>query len=210
MKRNSRSSLKFNNPLLPIAFIIFHFYFGVSFSAGYQEAAFPEKNGVAQPHLLLFGVIVAKKTTSLSLAVLRDESSGKIKVLKVVAAHESGRMMNRLTAESQVVGGVTQGISTALFEERVMDNTTGNMTNPNFRDYKIATSMDIPEIEVFFVDMVDPRINNLGTKGLGEPPRIPIAAAIANAVYNAIGVHVREIPMTPDKVLQALRRKEVG
>jgi xanthine dehydrogenase YagR molybdenum-binding subunit len=118
--------------------------------------------------------------------------------------------MNKLTAESQIIGGITQGVSTALFEERVMDNTTGNVANPNFRDYKIATSLDIPEIIPIIVDMVDPRINNLGAKGLGEPPRIPPAGAIANAVYNAIGVHVREIPMTPDKVLQALNRKEVG
>ncbi len=139
-----------------------------------------------------------------------DTQKGQIKVLKVVAVHESGRITNRQTAESQVVGGITQGVSTALFEERVMDDTTGNMVNPNMRDYKLATSLDIPEIEVYFVDMVDPYINILGTKGLGEPPRIPISGAIANAVYNAIGVHIREIPMTPDKVLAALKRKEVA
>ncbi len=139
-----------------------------------------------------------------------DLETGKIKVLKVVAVHESGRISNKLTAESQVVGGITQGVSTALFEERVMDDATGNMVNPNLRDYKLATSLDIPEIEVHFVDMVDPHINILGTKGLGEPPRIPIAAAIGNAVYNAIGVHVSEIPMTPDKVLAALKKKEVA
>ncbi len=139
-----------------------------------------------------------------------DTETGQIKVLKVAAVHEIGRVMNRQTAESQVIGGITQGVSTALFEQRIMDNTTGNPVNANLRDYKLATSMDIPEIEIDFVDMVDPRINNLGTKGLGEPPRIPSSAAVANAVYNAIGVHVQELPMTPDKVLQALKRKEVG
>jgi len=139
-----------------------------------------------------------------------DTETGQVRVLKVVAVHEIGRVLNKLTAESQTIGGVTQGISTALFEERIMDNTTGNVVNPNLRDYKIATSLDIPEIIPLFVDMVDPRINILGAKGLGEPPRIPIAGAIANAVYNAIGVHVREIPMTPDKVLQAMKQKEVG
>lgn len=139
-----------------------------------------------------------------------DTETGQIKVLKVVAVHDSGRMMNKLTAESQVIGGITQGISTALFEQRIMDDATGNPVNPNLRDYKIATSLDIPDIEIAFVDKADPRINNLGTKGLGEPPRIPSAAAVANAVYNALGVHTREIPMTPDKVLQALRRKEVA
>ena len=139
-----------------------------------------------------------------------DTETGQIKVLKVVGVHEIGRLMNKLTAESQIIGGITQGVSTALFEERVVDNTTGNVANPNLRDYKIATSLDIPEIIPLIVDMVDPRINILGAKGLGEPPRIPPAGAIANAVYNAIGVHVREIPMTPDKVLQALKQKEVG
>jgi xanthine dehydrogenase YagR molybdenum-binding subunit len=139
-----------------------------------------------------------------------DTETGQIKVIKVVAAHDSGRILNKLTAESQAIGGITQGVSATLFEERIMDDNTGNMVNPNFRDYKIATSLDIPEIVPLFVDMVDPRINILGNKGLGEPPRIPISAAIANAVYNAIGIQVREIPMTPDKVLQALKRKEVG
>ncbi len=139
-----------------------------------------------------------------------NTETGQIKVIKVVAVHEIGRVMNKLTAESQVIGGVTQGISAALFEQRIMDETTGTMVNPNMRDYKIATSMDIPEIVPLFIDSVDPHINNLGTKGLGEPPRIPISAAIANAVYNAIGVHVREIPMTPDKVLSALKRKEAS
>jgi len=139
-----------------------------------------------------------------------DIETGKIKVVKVVAVHDSGRIMNKLTAESQVIGGITQGLSTALFEERVMDSTTGKIVNPNLRDYKIATSFDIPEIVPVFVDMVDPNMNILGTKGLGEPPRIPASAAISNAVYNAIGVHLREIPMTPDKVLQALKQKEVG
>ena len=139
-----------------------------------------------------------------------DTETGRISVLKVVAVHEVGRVLNRLTAESQVVGGVTQGISTALFEERVLDENTGKMVNPNLQNYKIATSMDMPEIVPLFVDLVDPRINNLGNKGLGEPPRIPSSAAVANAVYNAVGVHLREIPMTPDKVLKALQGKEAG
>jgi xanthine dehydrogenase YagR molybdenum-binding subunit len=139
-----------------------------------------------------------------------DTETGQIKVLRVVAVHEIGRVLNTLTAESQVVGGITQGLSAGLFEERVIDENTGKMVNPNLQTYKIATSQDIPEIIPIFIDSVDPRINNLGNKGLGEPPRIPSSAAIANAVYNAIGVHIREIPMTPDKVLRALRAKEVS
>ena len=84
------------------------------------------------------------------------------------------------------------------------------MVNPNLHDYKVATAADIPEIVPIFVDVVDDRLNNLGTKGLGEPPRIPASAVIANAVFNAIGVHVREIPMTPKRVLEVLKRKEAG
>ncbi|MBN2266311.1 MAG: molybdopterin-dependent oxidoreductase, partial [Candidatus Aminicenantes bacterium] len=136
--------------------------------------------------------------------------TGQVRVLRHVAVQESGRVMNKLTAESQVLGGVTQGLSAGLFEERVMDDATGNPVNANFRDYKIATALDIPEIEPLFVDLVDPRINNLGTKGLGEPARVPASAAIANAIYNAIGGHVREIPMSPKRVLAALGRKESG
>jgi xanthine dehydrogenase YagR molybdenum-binding subunit len=137
-----------------------------------------------------------------------DTETGKIEVKKVVAVHEIGRVLNKLTAESQVIGGITQGLSAALFEQRITDEATGTLVNHNLHDYKIATARDIPEIVPIFVDSVDPRLNNLGNKGLGEPPRIPASAAIANAVYNAIGVHVREIPMTPDRVLRALKRKE--
>jgi xanthine dehydrogenase YagR molybdenum-binding subunit len=139
-----------------------------------------------------------------------DVETGRVRVLKYVAAQDSGQIVNKLTAESQVVGGVTQGLSAGLFEERIMDDTTGTVVNPNLRDYKIATSLDIPEITPLFVDVFDPRINNLGVKGLGEPARVPSSAAVANAVYNAIGLHVREIPMTPKRVLEALKKKEAG
>jgi len=139
-----------------------------------------------------------------------DVETGRVRVLRYVAAQDSGRIVSRLTAESQVVGGVTQGLGAALFEERVMDDATGTVVNPNLRDYKVPTSLDIPEITVLFADVDDPAINNLGVKGLGEPARVPASPAIANAVYNAIGVHVREIPMTPPRVLAALRRKESG
>jgi xanthine dehydrogenase YagR molybdenum-binding subunit len=139
-----------------------------------------------------------------------DTETGRIKVLRVVAAHEIGRVLNRLTAESQVAGGITQGLSAGLFEERVTDEYTGKMLNLNFETYKVATPLDMPEMVFSFVDRADPRINNLGDKGLGEPPRIPSSAAIANAVYNAIGVHLREIPMTPDRVLKALAGREAG
>ncbi len=137
-----------------------------------------------------------------------DTETGKVKVVKVVAVHDVGRILNPITAESQVLGGVTQGLSAGIFEEKLMDGVTGRMVNPNLHDYKVATTGDTPEIVPVFVDVPDDKVNNLGVKGLGEPPRIPASAVIANAVYNAIGVHVREIPMTPDRVLRALAGKE--
>jgi xanthine dehydrogenase YagR molybdenum-binding subunit len=137
-----------------------------------------------------------------------DTETGRVKVLKVVAVHDVGRMLDTLTAESQVLGGVTQGLSAGLFEQKLMDDVTGRMVNPNLEDYKVATAADTPEIVPLFIDLPDEKVNNLGVKGLGEPPRIPASAVIANAVYNAIGVQVREIPMTPDKVLGALAARE--
>ncbi len=138
-----------------------------------------------------------------------DTETGQVRVLRIVAAHESGRILNPLTASSQVEGGVIQGIGFALYEERVLNNATGRMVNANLHDYRLPTSHDIPEIETVFVPMSDPVANNVGCKGLGEPPIIPTAGAIANAVYDAIGVRITELPMTPRRILAA-RRDEKG
>ncbi len=130
-----------------------------------------------------------------------DTETGQVRVLKIVAVHDCGRVVNRLTAEGQVVGGVVWGLSFALLEGRIMDRRTGRMVNPNLCDYKIAGTIDVPEIDVVLLDMPE-----RGVIGLGEPPIIPTAAAIANAVANAIGVWVTSLPITPDKVLAALRK----
>jgi xanthine dehydrogenase YagR molybdenum-binding subunit len=127
-------------------------------------------------------------------------------VLKVVAVHDIGRVMNPLTAASNVEGGVIQGIGYALTEERVLDGPSGHVMNANLEDYHLPTVRDVGEIVVDFVDEPDRRANNLGGKGLGEPPIIPTAAAIANAIANACGARVRATPMTPARVLEALRR----
>ncbi|KPK91645.1 hypothetical protein AMJ80_07185 [bacterium SM23_31] len=139
-----------------------------------------------------------------------DTETGLVKVLKAAAVHDSGRIINPLTAHNQVVGGVNQAVDYALTAERIMDNYTGCVTNPNLLDYKVITAMDVPEIDVFFVDIVDPYWNNLGMKGLGEPPRIALAAAVANAIYNATGVRFRDIPITPDKILEGLAARKEG
>ena len=136
-----------------------------------------------------------------------DTETGRVRVLKIAAAHDCGRTINRLTAESQVNGGVIMGLSYALLEERVMDGPTGVVMNPNLEDYKIAGTLEMPEIVPILVDVFDPA-NNVGVKGLGEPPIVPTAAAIANAVSNAIGHRVRRLPITPASILDLLAEKK--
>ncbi len=133
-----------------------------------------------------------------------DTDTGKVKVLKVVAAHDIGRVLNRKSLENQIHGGVIQGLSFALMEERVIDEYTGKVLTTNMHDYKLPTILDVPYIEVIIVSDADPLVSNTGVKGVGEPPIIPTAGAIANAVYNAIGVRIKSLPITPDKVLMAL------
>ena len=108
--------------------------------------------------------------------------------------------------ENQVYGGIAMGLGNALLEERIMDRNTGKMVNPNLHDYKVATIRDIPEIEVHIVSTGDMKLSRVGAKGTGEPAIIPTPGAIANAVYNAIGVRIKSLPITPDKVLEALKK----
>jgi len=135
-----------------------------------------------------------------------DTQTGMIRVLKIVAVHDCGLILNKLTARSQVNGGVIQGISYALFEDRILDPRTGQMVNPNFEHYKIASSREMPEIDAVLFD-VYAGSNNTHALGLGEPTTVPTAAAIANAVYNATGARLFELPMTPDRVLKALAQR---
>ncbi|TMB59297.1 MAG: xanthine dehydrogenase family protein molybdopterin-binding subunit, partial [Chloroflexi bacterium] len=139
-----------------------------------------------------------------------DVRTGEIFVEKIVAVHDVGRIVNPLTAASQVQGGIVQALGFALTEERVVDRGLGRVMNANLEWYEIPTSMDVPEIVVRFVDVPDRKANNLGAKGLGEPPIIPTAAAVANAVANATGARVRHAPMTRARVLKALAMVEAS
>ena len=123
---------------------------------------------------------------------------------KIVAAYDLGRVLNKMTLDNQIHGGIMQGIGYALLEERIIDRNTGKMVNANLHDYKIPTIMETPEIDIHIVSEGDAKISNTGVKGVGEPAMIPTPAAIANAVYNAIGKRMTSLPMTPDKVLMAL------
>lgn len=133
-----------------------------------------------------------------------DVETGRVRVLRLVAAHDSGRIINPRLAESQLEGGILQGIGYALFEERIVDAALGLPLNPTMHDYKIPTLSDLPAIEAFFVPGADTVANHTGAKGLAEPPIIGTAPAIANAVCDALGVEIRELPMTPWRVLAAL------
>ena len=130
-----------------------------------------------------------------------DTWTGRVRVLRIVSAHDSGRIVNPTLAESQLEGGIIQGVGYALFEERVLDARTGLPLNPTMHDYKIPTVADVPKIDAFFIDIPDTVANHTGVKGVAEPPIIPTAPAIANAVLDAIGVEMAEIPLTPWRVL---------
>ena len=132
-----------------------------------------------------------------------DTELGGIRVLRYLAMHESGRIINPLTAESQVKGGVTMGIGMALHEELIYDRLTGVPVNPGFYGARVMTHLDAPEIEVRFIEP-DDAYGPYGAKNVGEPPIIPVVAAIGNAVFSATGRRLRELPMTRDRVLEAL------
>ena len=131
-----------------------------------------------------------------------DTETGAVRVIKIVAVQDCGLVINRLTTESQINGGVIMGLGQALLEERFMDAETGRMLNANLEDYKVPGTFEIPEIKSIVFD------THRKVTGIGEPPCIPTLGAIANAVYNAIGVRVRELPITPDKILTALAEKK--
>ena len=132
-----------------------------------------------------------------------DTETGVIKVEKVWAVHDCGRPMNPLLLQSQINGGVLQGISYALYETRVLDRNYGFVLNPNLEEYKIIGSRETPEITVHVIENIY-GLSSTDAGGIGEPAKVPTAAAVANAVYNAIGVRVRELPMRPAAVLAAL------
>jgi xanthine dehydrogenase YagR molybdenum-binding subunit len=126
-------------------------------------------------------------------------------VKKVLVVQDGGLILNRLTCESQLNGGVIMGIGYALYEERVMDHNSGVVLNPNFETYKLTGLADVPEIEIIFFDMPE-----RGVIGIGEPATIPTAAAVANAVANALGVRVSSLPITPQRVLAALGKDKLS
>jgi CO/xanthine dehydrogenase Mo-binding subunit len=132
-----------------------------------------------------------------------DRETGVVRVLRVAAAHDSGRILNKIGADGQVYGGVVMGVGLALSEGTMLDDQ-GRQRNPHLLDYKLVTCSDAPEIDVEWIeyDSVGPR----GSKGVGEPPQVPTAGAIANAISKVLGAQVRELPMTPERVWATNRK----
>jgi xanthine dehydrogenase YagR molybdenum-binding subunit len=147
--------------------------------------------------VLTFGVQVAE--------VAVDVETGEVWVERVAAVHDVGRVINPLGASSQIEGGIIQGIGHTLSEERLHDPKTGRLLTTTLDAYKLPTIADVPEIVSELVDEPDLHLTNLGSKGLGEPPIIPVAAAIANAIRDATGADVRSLPITREEMLRALR-----
>jgi len=157
--------------------------------------------GFQQPWGLAYGDLGSVQFAEVTV----NTDTGFVKVDKIVAAHSCGRPLNIGQLESQINGGVIQGVSYALYENRVMDKGTGHMMNANVDQYKTPYSMEIPEIENLIIEEYSAR-SSTDAYGIGEPANIATAAAIANAVYNAIGVRIYEIPITPRSILEALNK----
>ncbi len=128
-------------------------------------------------------------------------ATGQVRVKRVVSVADAGKIVSPKTAASQMIGGATGGIGMALTEEVIIDHRYGRMVNNNFADYHVPVSADTPHIDTIFIDKPDPYINPMGAKGMGEIALIGFAAAVANGVYHATGKRIRELPITPDKLL---------
>ncbi|HEX4723926.1 MAG TPA: xanthine dehydrogenase family protein molybdopterin-binding subunit [Pseudonocardiaceae bacterium] len=133
-----------------------------------------------------------------------DVDTGEIRVPRLTGVFAAGRIVNPVTARSQFIGGMTMGLSMALHENSVLDPRFGHVVNHDFAEYHIATNADVGDIDVHWLDEHDPHVNPMGTKGIGEIGIVGTAAAVANAVHNATGVRVRDLPVTLDKLLPHL------
>jgi CO/xanthine dehydrogenase Mo-binding subunit len=137
-----------------------------------------------------------------------DTELGRAHVTKYLAVHDCGRIMNPLTASSQIKGGATMGIGMALHEDLVYDRRSGSPLSAGYYGARVATHRDAPEIEVLFIES-DDGLGPFGAKSMGESSKVPSPAAVANAVFNAIGVRMKDLPITREKIVAAMAGQEV-
>ncbi|MFQ5863480.1 MAG: xanthine dehydrogenase family protein molybdopterin-binding subunit [Candidatus Brocadiales bacterium] len=178
---------------------------------------FAEMTGMVHPEWLAPPSIIGRATCNLPpseiakmfmahfVEIELDTETGEVKILKIDAVHDSGRIINPEVCENQVAGGALIASGFALSEDLVWDQKTGRVLNPNFVDYKILTALDTPPIGISFVDVVDP-VGAFGVKAIGEGAVCPTLPAIGQAIYNAIGVRI-DAPFTPEKILRALKER---
>jgi xanthine dehydrogenase YagR molybdenum-binding subunit len=131
-----------------------------------------------------------------------DEDLGEVRLERLVGAFAAGRILNPKTARSQLLGGMVWGIGQVLHEHSVRDSRTARMVTRDLADYHVPVHADVPDLDILLVPEDDPHVNEIGAKGLGELSTPGVAAAIANAIYHATGIRVRDLPITPDKLLQ--------
>ncbi len=168
---------------------------------GNSGAPFIEARGDAKPDSAEQEKYSMNSFGAVFVEVRVDASLGVVQVSRMLGAYGVGRILNRKTARSQMMGGMIYGLGMSLFEHTLNDPHSGRYLNADLAEYLVAANADVPAIDVIFVDESDFHVNPLGVKGIGEIPTIGVAAAVANAVYNACGVRVRDLPITMDKVM---------
>jgi len=136
-----------------------------------------------------------------------DPDTGEVKVVDLTVVQDAGFALNPMSVEGQMEGGATQALGYGLVEQMMFDPKTGRNINAGFLDYKIPSALDVPNIKSVIVE-VPAKDTLYGARGVGEPPIVATATAIANAVADAIGAHVTALPLTPERVLEAVRRKQ--
>lgn len=152
-----------------------------------------------------YGNLAAAYTFATQVAEVEvDIRTGEVRLVKFTCAHDLGRAINRMAAEGQIEGALAQGIGYALSEQIILHN--GRVANANLLDYKLSTCLDMPITSVILVESNDP-VGPFGAKGVAEPGLVPTAPAIANAIYDAIGVRIYELPITPERIIEALQRR---
>jgi xanthine dehydrogenase molybdenum-binding subunit len=177
-----------------------------------RDAMLPGR-GLPSPHIVAHGTYSPTKSYSFAahfVEVQVDTETGQVEVLQVVPVHEVGRVVHPIAAQGQVEGGVQQGIGHTLTENHEIDPVTGRSLNASFVDYKMPLAMDMPPIRTILLETAPDPGGPWGAKGLGEDPIIAIGPAIANAIFDAIGVRFRHYPITPEQVLQGLRALREG
>jgi xanthine dehydrogenase molybdenum-binding subunit len=134
-----------------------------------------------------------------------DKETGKVKIIRYIAAHDVGRAINPMLLEGQIYGAAVMGTGYALTERLILEK--GEVMNANFRDYKLLTAKDVIPVEPIIIETID-QDGPFGAKGIGEPGCVPTAPAIANAIYDAIGVRIKDLPITPEKIVRAVREEK--